>query len=415
MNVKRIFFLIFISLLSKAVVAQTGFVNNGMNIKIEQGAYINVNDFTNNNVSGANGSIDLDGSLIVNGDITNNSTGNLFTNIQTTPDGNTILAGNSQSILGSNPIFFENLTIKKGIKTLALNNCEVKGVFYLDSSGSLDLNKNKLILDNSNPSAINYKSGYIKSETTPQFGLGEIEWKIGDAIGTYNIPFGNGLGANNLNLTFKTKTAASPNTGSVIFATYPTNSQNQPYPSFVQSLDTFKPEYLADRFWEIQPVGYTSKPDISIVFKYTSDDVTQANNPNIILADLKAIRYNESLNRWTDMKMAGTSDILNNTVTVDYISKSDFFSYWTLSELVFKLPNAFTPDGDGVNDVFLKGYAIKIINRWGELLYSGSDGWDGSVKGKKVASGTYFFVATVPDFDKNLKTVKGSVTVVLNQ
>ena len=400
------FFLIFSLLLSKAVISQTGFVNNGMKIKIEQGAYINVNDFTNND-----GAVDLDGNLVINGDITNNSTDNLFTNIQSVPDGNTVLAGNDQSILGTNPIFFENLKIKNATKTLALNNCEVKGILNVD--GVLDLNKNKLILDNGSSSAINYISGYLKSETTPIDGLGEVEWKIGDAIGTYNIPFGKGSITNDLNLTFSTKTAASSN-GSVVFATYPTNAQNLPYPSIVQSLDTFKPEYLADRFWEIQPV-YTSKPDISIVFKYTSDDVTQANNPNMVLADLKAIRYNESLNRWTDMKMTGTSDITNNSVTVDYISKSDFFSYWTLSELIFKVPNAFTPDGDGVNDVFLKGYAIKIINRWGELLYNGSDGWDGTYKGKKVASGTYFFVATIPDYDKNIKTIKGSVTVVLNK
>ena len=401
------FFLIFSLLLSKAVISQTGFVNNGMKIKVEQGAYINVNDFTNNN-----GTVDLDGNLVITGDITNNSNSNLFTNIQAVPDGNTVLAGNDQSILGTNPIFFENLKIKNATKTLAINNCEIKGILNVD--GVLDLNKNKLILDNGNSSAINYISGFLKSETTPIDGLGEVEWKIGDAIGTYSIPFGKGSTNNDLNLVFATKTAASPSTGSVIFATYPTNAQNLPYPSTVQSLDTFKPENLSDRFWEIQPV-YISKPDISIIFKYTADDVTQANNPNIILADLKAIRYNDILGKWTDMKMTGTSDITNDLINVDYISNTNFFTYWTLSEFIYKIPNAFTPDNDGINDIFLKGYEVKIINRWGELLYNGSDGWDGSYKGKKVAPGTYFFIASIPDYDKNMKTIKGSVTVVLNK
>ena len=61
------------------------------------------------------------------------------------------------------------------------------------------------------------------------------------------------------------------------------------------------------------------------------------------------------------------------------------------------LPNAFSPNGDGVNDVYkvmpANGTiisALKIYNRWGELVYDGdNDGWDGTVRGVLQPSDTY--------------------------
>lgn len=61
-------------------------------------------------------------------------------------------------------------------------------------------------------------------------------------------------------------------------------------------------------------------------------------------------------------------------------------------------PNAFTPNGDGDNDVFkIKGYGVKefnmlIFDRWGELLYESTDindGWDGKYKGAPVKQDVY--------------------------
>jgi gliding motility-associated-like protein len=411
MKIIKYGFCIFCVLLASSVFSQTGFVNNGANISIGQGICVNAYDFTNNQTSGTDGIIDLDGIFIINGNITNNSNGNLFTNIETVPDGNVLLLGNNQAIQGTSPIFFENLFAKNPTKTLNVNNCEIKGILSLD--GVIDLNKNRLILDINNQSAINYSSGYIKSETEPLNGLGELEWRIGSNVGTYNVPFGTGSGTNDLNLTLKINSAAS-NDGSVIFATYPTDAQNHPYPDIVTSLDTFQAKDLADRFWKIEPT-FSSKPGISLTFKYTAEDVDQSDNPQMILANMKAIRYNDLLGSWTDMKMTGVCDLVNNTVITDNITADNYYTYWTLSEFEFKIPNAFTPDHDGKNDFFLAGYQVKIINRWGQSLYEGSNGWDGTVDGKTVAPGTYYYIATVPDLDKNSKTVTGVITVVLNK
>jgi gliding motility-associated-like protein len=69
---------------------------------------------------------------------------------------------------------------------------------------------------------------------------------------------------------------------------------------------------------------------------------------------------------------------------------------------LFYAPNSFTPDGDGINDVFrpygegidFSQYTMKIYDRWGELLYDISNaerGWDGTYKGKPVKAGTYIW------------------------
>ena len=60
------------------------------------------------------------------------------------------------------------------------------------------------------------------------------------------------------------------------------------------------------------------------------------------------------------------------------------------------IPNAFSPNGDGVNDIFsiygnidLKEIvSLDIFNRWGELIFQGAnlnagEGWDGMIRNKK--------------------------------
>jgi len=62
---------------------------------------------------------------------------------------------------------------------------------------------------------------------------------------------------------------------------------------------------------------------------------------------------------------------------------------WLIME---SLPNTFTPDNDGSNDRFLTGSKVQIFNSNGVVLYEGADGWDGTYKGKDVATDTYYYV-----------------------
>jgi len=69
-------------------------------------------------------------------------------------------------------------------------------------------------------------------------------------------------------------------------------------------------------------------------------------------------------------------------------------------------PNAFTPDGDGQNDIFringrfLESIELKIFNRWGEIVFYSTilnEGWDGTVDGENLPQGTYVFSAELTD------------------
>jgi gliding motility-associated-like protein len=73
-----------------------------------------------------------------------------------------------------------------------------------------------------------------------------------------------------------------------------------------------------------------------------------------------------------------------------------------------KLPTAFTPNRDGINDVFAAGHKVQIFNRLGVLLFEGGNGWDGTYKGQVVVPGIYFYVSTSPQG----QVQKGSIEVI---
>jgi gliding motility-associated-like protein len=85
------------------------------------------------------------------------------------------------------------------------------------------------------------------------------------------------------------------------------------------------------------------------------------------------------------------------------------------------VPNAFSPNGDGVNDRFLvKGRCvthawIKVMNRWGELVFNSvdaGDSWDGNYKGAQQNSGVFFYIIELQLLDGRRITLSGDVTLL---
>jgi gliding motility-associated-like protein len=85
-------------------------------------------------------------------------------------------------------------------------------------------------------------------------------------------------------------------------------------------------------------------------------------------------------------------------------------------------PTAFSPDGDGINDLFkvygqgMSDFKIEIFNRWGQMIYKSfqlSEGWDGTFKGKNLPTGSYVYKIKTSEYSEDKKIVKtGTIALV---
>jgi gliding motility-associated-like protein len=94
----------------------------------------------------------------------------------------------------------------------------------------------------------------------------------------------------------------------------------------------------------------------------------------------------------------------------------------TIKEVKVYVPNAFTPNNDGHNDLIrpimigirqLKGF--KIFNRGGQLVYDmqpGHNGWDGKIGGLLQSSGVYVWLFQGLGWDKKIHTQKGTLVLI---
>lgn len=86
------------------------------------------------------------------------------------------------------------------------------------------------------------------------------------------------------------------------------------------------------------------------------------------------------------------------------------------------VPTAFTPGGDGVNDLFRaipvgikEFHYLNVFNRWGQLVFTSSDykkGWDGKIDNMEQGPGVYVWIAEAVDYKGNLIRKKGTVTLI---
>ncbi|MGC4099748.1 T9SS type B sorting domain-containing protein [Ferruginibacter sp.] len=103
-------------------------------------------------------------------------------------------------------------------------------------------------------------------------------------------------------------------------------------------------------------------------------------------------------------------------------SKTDDIFIKVYKGPTYYIPNAFTPNGDGLNDVFTPvpvGISFTqyfaVYNRMGELVYLNNQwlkGWDGTYKGKKADAGTYVWMIKGVDRDGKVVEMKGTVILL---
>ncbi|RYY43557.1 MAG: T9SS type B sorting domain-containing protein, partial [Chitinophagaceae bacterium] len=112
---------------------------------------------------------------------------------------------------------------------------------------------------------------------------------------------------------------------------------------------------------------------------------------------------------------AGTSRIVTSPITTTYsllinnhgCSSADEIVVNVLDNCLIKVPGAFTPNGDGRNDLLkainadlATAFQFRVYNRFGQLVYASrvpTAGWDGRIKGQEADAGTYVWQLSFKD------------------
>lgn len=107
----------------------------------------------------------------------------------------------------------------------------------------------------------------------------------------------------------------------------------------------------------------------------------------------------------------------NNCTSVDSIEITEC-NFW------YSIPNAFSPNGDGLNDKFgvfgedIINVDLKVFNRWGEMMYDNNGlnpYWNGSFKGKPCSEGIYMYMVSITRYKDGIQkkeNLKGTVTLL---
>lgn len=101
------------------------------------------------------------------------------------------------------------------------------------------------------------------------------------------------------------------------------------------------------------------------------------------------------------------------------VSYSNYYTFRREARIL--IPDAFTPNGDGMNDTFIvKGiyldqFTMNIYSRWGEVVYSTTDkgqGWDGTISGQNASPGQYMYRIDVTDLTGQKTVRTGALLLV---
>jgi gliding motility-associated-like protein len=211
--------------------------------------------------------------------------------------------------------------------------------------------------------------------------------------------------------------------------------------------------------WSNNANTQTISPTTSGIYTVTVSDtsgctasdavvVTFTPIPDIDLGDDKTVYYGDNIGLFANINPVPTGGNYNwlpdtllscnncqNTValaqdTITYVlyftddngcSASDTITLYVLPPGNIFWPNAFTPNGDGNNDVYLPGgNNIKLINwqvfnRWGEKVFESNSqffGWDGKYKNVPQPPNVYVYYAEVTFMNNEVKKYKGSITLI---
>jgi gliding motility-associated-like protein len=174
-------------------------------------------------------------------------------------------------------------------------------------------------------------------------------------------------------------------------------------------------------------VGFTAQPDSVMppsqpVHCYNNSDTgTYLWNfgDGTISAETEPIHFYQNVTGYFHISLT----VISQNGCVDSLKLSD--SVYVMPIGFVKFPDAFSPNNDGLNDVFkpvaaksIKNYDLKIYNNWGMLVFTSGkpeNGWDGKYQNTIVAPGVYMWILNGTYANGKPFTESGNVTVIFPQ
>jgi hypothetical protein len=192
-----------------------------------------------------------------------------------------------------------------------------------------------LVLDNPAPDALTVVgSGGISSEGPNN----NLVWNIGEQAASYQVPF---ISSGTPIPVLFTTTGAAGN-GRFILSTYAgSNWQNSTYlPPTVTNVNmdgTDNSNHVIDRFWQINPAGYTVQPSLTDVKLSYKENEWQESGNNISEPTLVAQNWDNGSGSWLNPPM-GIDDPVAHQVDISSMNQSVLYPWWTLVSDDFPLP-----------------------------------------------------------------------------
>ena len=494
---KKIYSSLFVSLFAASVFAQALFNNNGADIYVKDGGFmiVKTNSLYNNQVAGA-GVLDNAGTIVVEGNVTNdgaiNATGDTIRLTGDWTNNNSYIGNNSwvdmyggnQLIAGSAVTTFNNLNLLGGsvVKSQTLNSV-TSGLLVLNNA-ELATDVNEMLVSNTNINAINRNNGFVSSVNTGKLS------RATNSTNAYIYPLGS-PSYNNPPSIFRpieyAPTASAANTYGAMLVKG--NATNDGYN--INTLDDVLCKVNSFFYHRLYHSAGSDATSLKMFFDPVSDgdwlDQAHWDTPNrwnylgtpvagnglgfstITVAGVndfqpepfalarkkflvdagadvditlgQATTFNPTISAPTVTSYAWTpiTDLTcsnceapdaNPNITTQYLlTVVDDAGCIVSDSLVVKvtapellIPTAFSPNGDGVNDLFralnkdLAKFNLQVYNRWGERVFETSDpyeGWDGMYQDRSQPIEVYtwqcdYKFAGAP----KTATAKGNVTLV---
>jgi gliding motility-associated-like protein len=125
---------------------------------------------------------------------------------------------------------------------------------------------------------------------------------------------------------------------------------------------------------------------------------------------------------WEFKNHVVSPDIYADSVSITLATTENVIAHYVEKNVDVMFPTAFTPNGDGRNDIlfplgtrFAKNISVEIWNRWGQLVYSSTDlnkGWDGYYQGAEAQTGVYAYLLKYTMYNGEEKMQKGNITLI---